>query len=50
MFEYKEIITTRAHLNADLRFYQQHGWELVSHAICPNHNISVIIRKEHTND
>lgn len=50
MFEYKEIITTRAHLNAALRNYQQHGWELVSHAICPNNNISVIIRKEQDND
>lgn len=46
MFEYKEIITDRRTLNNDLKFYQEHGWEIVSHSICPNHNISILIRKE----
>lgn len=46
MFEYKEIITDRITLNNDLAFYQEHGWEIVSHAICPNLNISILIRKE----
>lgn len=46
MFEYKVIITNRTHLNSDLKFYQEHGWEIVSHAICPNNNMSILIRKE----
>lgn len=50
MFEYKEIITSRNHLSNDLKFYQEHGWEIVSHAICPNHNISLLIRKEKSDD
>ena len=50
MFEYKTIITSRIHLNTDLAFYQNHGWEIVSHAICPNNNMSILIRKEKGNE
>lgn len=50
MFEYKEIITNHRTLNNDLKYYQEHGWEIVSHAICPNLNISLLIRKEQSND
>lgn len=46
MFEYKEILTDRRTLDKDLKFYQEHGWEIVSHAICPNHDISILLRKE----
>ena len=50
MFEYKTIITDRIHLNSDLKFYQEHGWEIVSHAIYPNLNRSILIRKEQNNE
>ena len=50
MVEYKEIITSRRTLKNAIKFYQEHGWEIVSHAICPNSNISILIRKEKSND
>lgn len=49
MFEYKEIVTNRTTLNDNIRWYQLFGWEIVSHAICPNNNISILIRKEQNN-
>ena len=50
MFKYKEIITNRITLSRDLRDYQQWGWEIVSHAVCPNNNISILMRKEESDD
>lgn len=46
MYQYKEIITDELSLNEDMQFYQKWGWELVSHAVCSNHNFSIILRKE----
>ena len=46
MFEYKEIITSRAYMEAEVSYWQKLGWEVVSHAVCPNHNISLLFRRE----
>lgn len=46
MFDYKEIITCRRRLQDDILDWQNRGWEVVSHAICPNNNISLLLRKE----
>lgn len=47
MFEFKVIILTdRATINSFLKPYQEKGWEIVSHAMCSNNNISILIRKE----
>lgn len=50
MFEYKEILTDRKYLNSDILYWQKRGWVVVSHAVCPNHNISLLLRKERNND
>ena len=50
MFEYIEIITRRTYLHKDILYYQDRGWEVVSHAVCPNHNISLLFRREKVND
>ncbi len=46
MFEYKEIITSRAHMENEVLYWQKRGWVVVSHAVCPNHNISLLLRRE----
>ncbi len=46
MFEYKEIITNHAHMEAEVLYWQKRGWDVVSHSVCPNHNISLLLRKE----
>lgn len=50
MFEYLEILTRRPDLHKDILYYQDRGWEVVSHAICSNHNISLLFRREKVND
>lgn len=46
MFEYKEIITNHNCLKDDILYWQKRGWDVVSHSVCPNHNISLLLRKE----
>ena len=46
MFEYKEILTNRIYLKREISYWQNRGWEVVSHAICPNNNISLLFRRD----
>lgn len=46
MFEYHEIITDRNALYRDIKYWQKLGWEVVSHAIYPNNNISLLFRRD----
>lgn len=46
MFEYHEIITNRNALYRDIKYWQKLGWEVVSHAIYPNNNISLLFRRD----
>ena len=50
MFEYLEILTRRPNLHKDILYYQDRGGEVVSHAICANHNISLLFRREKEHD
>lgn len=45
MSEYKEFITCRRDLKSDIKDWESKGYEIVSHAVCPNNNLSVLVRQ-----
>ena len=46
MFEYKEILTSRSLLGAAISYWQNRGWEVVSHAMYSPDGVSLLFRRE----
>lgn len=44
MAEYKEFITCSRTLKSDIKDWEAKGYEIISHAVCPNNNLSVLVR------
>ena len=45
MSEYKEFITCGRTLKSDIEHWEAKGYEIVSLAVCPNNNLSVLVKQ-----
>lgn len=45
MAEYKEFVTDRRTLKSDIAHWESKGYEIVSHAVCPNNNLSILVKQ-----
>lgn len=45
MSEYKEFITRGRTLESDIRHWEDKGYEIISHAVCPNNNLSILFKR-----
>lgn len=45
MAKYQELITNRRTLQTDIKYWESKGYELVSHAICTNRNLSILFKQ-----
>lgn len=48
-YEYRHVIAG-SDMIPEINCYVKHGWEVVSHGVCPNNNKSILFRKEKSND
>lgn len=45
MAEYKIFVTCGRTLKSDIEHWEAKGYELVSHAVCPNNNLSLLFKR-----
>mgnify|MGYP006319420291 CR=1 FL=1 len=44
MAKYIEVLTNRRELQKDMTDWESKGYEIVSHSVCPNNNISLLVK------
>lgn len=45
MVEYREFISCHRTLQTDIKYWESKGYKLVSHAVCPNNNLSLLFKQ-----